>query len=167
MTTYPEFSVEQRAEQPYVGVTAAVTMDHFAPVADRLPEILGWLAEQGVTLAGAPFFRYRVIDMERELLVQAGVPLREPLDGATPGWETDVLPAGRFLTTTYTGSPDNLVEVTRQLLEWAEQQGLTFDQHPTDQGDVWGCRLEIYQTNPLDVPDTAHWVTTLAFRLAD
>ncbi len=166
MSTFPEFSVEDRAEQPYVGVSGAVTMDHFAPVVDRLPEILGWLAGQGVAPAGAPFLRYRVIDMERELLVQAGVPLAQPLADTAPGLETDVLPAGRYVTTTYTGSPDHLIEVTRQLLEWARQQGLTFDQHPSDRGDVWGCRLEIFQTNPMEVPDTAHWVTTLAFRLA-
>lgn len=167
MTTFPEFSVEDRAEQPYVGATASVTMEHFAPVADRVPEVLGWLAEQGVAPAGAPFFRYHVIDMERELVVQAGVPVDQPVEAVAPGLETDALPAGRYVTTTYTGPPDALVEVTRQLLEWAEQQGLTFDEHPSDQGDVWGCRLETFQTNPLEVPDTAHWVTTLAFRLAD
>jgi hypothetical protein len=165
MSTYPEITVQERAGQPYVGMTASVTIDDFSPVADRLPEIFGRLAERGVEAAGPPFFRYRVIDMERELVVEAGVPVAEPL--IVDGLDADVLRAGRYVATTFTGLPDRLITVTADLLRWADNQGLAFEQHTGPQGEVWGCRLEIYETDPTVEPDMNRWTTTLAFRLAD
>ena len=165
MSTHPDMSLQDRAEQPYVGMTASVTMDDFSPVADRLPEIFGRLAERGVLPAGPPFFRYRVIDMERELVVEAGVPVAEPL--IVDGLDADMLPAGRYVETTFTGHPDQLITVTADLLRWADNHGLAFEQHTGPQGNVWGCRLEIYETDPTDEPDMNRWTTTLAFRLAD
>jgi hypothetical protein len=55
--------------------------------------------------------------MQRELIVEAGVPVADPVHGdnvVRPG----VLPAGRFATVTYVGSPEHLVAVNRHLLEW-------------------------------------------------
>lgn len=31
----------------------------------------------------------------------------------------------------------------------------------------WGCRLEVYKTDPAEQPDTGKWETELLFRLAD
>ncbi len=104
--------------------------------------------------------------MDRKLVVQAGVPLGQ----AATGWddpEADMLPAGRYVTTTYTGPYDELVEVTRRLLEWAEAQELSFDVHPSDNGDVWGARLEFFDNNPAEVSDPSQLQSTLAFRLID
>ena len=165
MSIYPDMRVQERAEQPYVGTTASVTMDDFSPVAERLPEIFGRLAERGIQPAGPPFFRYRVIDMERELVVEAGVPVTEPL--LADGLDADVLPAGRYVETTFTGHPDRLITVTADLLRWADNQGLAFEQHTGPQGELWGCRLEIYETDPTVEPDMNPWTTTLSFRLAD
>ncbi len=44
-------------------------MQTFAEVADRMPEVFGWLAARGIQPVGAPFFRYDVVDMERQLTV--------------------------------------------------------------------------------------------------
>ncbi len=166
MNNGSSFSVVTLDEQPYVAVRGRVTMTTFARVADRLPEVFGWLAGRHLTPAGPPFFRYRVIDMEAELLIEAGVPVAEPV--ATDGdLLTDVLPAGRYVTTTYVGHPDDLIEITDRLLRWAEGQGLTFEQHPSAEGEVWGCRLEWLETNPQAEPDPARWQTRLSFRLAD
>jgi hypothetical protein len=59
--------ITERADQPYVAIRANVTMAQLPGFADRLGEVFGWLAEQGVAPAGPPFFRYNVIDMERQL----------------------------------------------------------------------------------------------------
>jgi hypothetical protein len=66
--------------QPYVAVREAVAMSTLNRVADHIPELLGWLAQRGETPSGAPFFRYLAIDMERDLEVEAGVPVATPLD---------------------------------------------------------------------------------------
>ena len=70
-TTSP-FCVVEEEPQPYVAVTGDVTMDTIPAIADRFDEVEGWLAAQEVEPGGPPFFRYRVIDMDRRLLAWAG-----------------------------------------------------------------------------------------------
>jgi effector-binding domain-containing protein len=141
-------------------------MANVGSIADRLPEIFGWLGARGITPAGAPFFRYHVIDMARQLLVEAGIPVASAVDD-----EGDIrggtLPAGRFAVMTHTGAPETLVAATTELLDWAAAQGLSFDVVQTDKGEKWGCRIESYLTDPAEQPDMTKWQTELAFRLAD
>ena len=155
-----------REEQPYVAVRARVTMDGLGALAARLGEVAGWLDARGLAPAGAPFFRYNVIDMARELEMEAGFPVAAPTGGEgeiVPG----VLPGGRYATLTHTGHPSELAGAARNLLGWAAAQGLKWDMTQTGQGERWGCRLELYLTDPREEPDMSKWVTQLAFRLAD
>ena len=158
--------ITQRAAQPYAGISAWVPMSAVGSVADRIPEIFGWLGARGIAPAGPPFFRYHVIDMERQLLVEAGVPVAAVVedDGEVRG---GTLPAGRFAVMTHTGAPETLMAPTGALLDWAEARGLAWDVSQTDAGEKWGCRLESYLTDPAQQPDTSKWQTELAFRLAD
>ncbi|GAA2755571.1 GyrI-like domain-containing protein [Actinopolymorpha rutila] len=162
--------VVERPEQPYAGITSRVTMNTMNEIADRMPEIFARLAERGVAPASAPFFRYHVIDMERELEVEVGVPVAAPVtdDPVTDSGpiRAGVLPAGKYVTLTHVGHPDQLVEVTARLLAWAADRDLVFDVEKTERGDRWGSRLEIWHTNPAEEPDPAKWETELAFRLA-
>jgi effector-binding domain-containing protein len=159
-----EPTVIERAEQAYVGITAAITMDTFNVVADRFPEVFAFLGERGVAPAAAPFFRYWTIDMERELTVEAGVPVASAMEGGgdvRPG----VLSAGRYVTVTHCGHPQELVDVTGALLAWAASNGLEFDRIDSPDGERWASRLEILLTNPAEVPDMNDWVTQLCFKL--
>jgi effector-binding domain-containing protein len=165
-TPRPRFTVVEEGQQPYVAVTGAVTMDTIPEIADRFEEVEGWVAAQGLAPAGPPFFRYRVIDMDRRLVMEAGVPTTTTLAGEGE-IRPDVLPAGRYVTTTHVGHPADLVRVTGELLAWAEDQGLAFDAEPSAAGEVWGCRLEWMETDPALEPDMSRWQTRLAFRLAD
>lgn len=119
-----------------------------------------------MTVAGAPFFRYRVIDMSADLVVEAGIPIAERVDVAAPMF-VETLPAGRYATVSHIGHPEELMAVTARLLDWAQDNGLTFDMQPTPTGEVWGCRLEVLMTNPAEQPDMHKWRTDLFFRLAD
>jgi effector-binding domain-containing protein len=159
-------SIVERAEQPYVAVSGLVTMQTVGAIADRLPEVFGWLAARGLEPAGAPFFKYDLIDMERQLEVEVGVPVAA---AATADGEVlaGVLPAGRYATGTHVGHPDGLVEATAALLDWAAEQGLAWDVTETPEGQRWRCRLEVYKTDPAEQPDMSKWETELLFRLAD
>jgi effector-binding domain-containing protein len=156
--------IVERAEQPYRGITRHITMTTFNEIIDRHPEVFGWLEVRGVEPVGAPFFRYHVVDMDGRLEVEAGVPV--PPGSAVPASDEDVtagvLPAGRYVVTTHVGHPDQLVETTRALLEWAEEHGEEFDHD----GDRWVSRLEFYNTDPADEPDMNKWEVELAFKLA-
>jgi effector-binding domain-containing protein len=157
--------IVERAAQPYRGITRHVTMATLSEVADRVPDVFGWLAERGVERVDAPFFRYHVVDMSGDLEVEVGIPV--PPNSAIPASDEDVkagtLPAGRYVVTTHVGHPDHLVGVTADLLTWAEEQGEQFDRH----GDRWAGRLEFYRTDPAEEPDMNKWEVELAFKLKD
>jgi effector-binding domain-containing protein len=159
-------TIVERAAQPYVGIRRTLPMASLSELADRLPDVFGWLGRRGVAPTDAPFFKYNVIAMAGELVVEAGVPVAS----AVPGDDeviSGVLPAGRFVTVTHTGHPDELLPVTADLLAWADSQGLTFDRYDSPAGDVWACRLEVYRTDPAQEPDMNKWETQLLFKLAD
>jgi effector-binding domain-containing protein len=99
-------------------------------------------------------------------VMQVGAPVSSPVAGEgdiRPG----VLPAGRYAKVAHVGHPKELMGVTKALLEWAGDQGLRFDVTPTANGEEWACRLEVYHTDPTDIPDMSRWHTDLLFRLAD
>jgi effector-binding domain-containing protein len=164
MSAAPE--IITRTEQPYAAVRAQVTMAELGGLGARLGEVFGWLGARGIAPAGAPFFRYNVIDMARVLEVEAGVPIAAPAEGDEHVL-TGVLPAGRYATATHTGHPSELIGAVQELLDWASAQGLKWDVAPSEAGERWGCRLETYLTDPAEEPDMSKWVTELAFRLAD
>ncbi|MFI6918524.1 GyrI-like domain-containing protein [Nonomuraea spiralis] len=153
-------------ERPYIGITKTITMTTFGLVGDRIAEMIGWLAERGHEPAGAPFLRYHDIDMPQDrLVVEAGVPVAAPMEGGGD-FHAATLPAGRYVTESSHGHPDRLSGVIESLLKWADEQGLAWDM--TEKGGVehWGCRLELYQTDPRVEPDLNKWDIGLQFRLA-
>lgn len=164
-TTSTAYAVVHRAAQPVATVTRTVTLETMSEVADAIPPLLDWLAARGQAPSGPPFWRYLVIDMAGDLVVQAGVPVAVPVDG-DEHVRPDVLPAGDYLTTVHVGPYDGLMKATGDLLDHAAAEGLTFDHHPSDAGDVWISRLEWYETNPVEEPDPARWVTRLELKLA-
>ncbi|MFI0980088.1 GyrI-like domain-containing protein [Streptomyces sp. NPDC021093] len=156
--------VVERGEQPYVAFRGHVRMDGFRLIADRFPELFGWLAARGTEPVGGPFFRYNLIGAKGELEIEAGVPVAVSLKP-----EGDVLsgllPAGRYATVTHVGHPDGLIGVTAELLAWAEGRGLEWDMTAAEDGEHWVGRLETYKTDPRVEPDLSKWETELAFRL--
>ncbi|MFD9222399.1 GyrI-like domain-containing protein [Streptomyces sp. NPDC060064] len=159
-------TVVERGEQLYAFVRGAVRMDAFAVIADRLPELIGWLTSRGAEFNGAPFFRFNAIDMDGESEVEAGMPVV-----SAPEPEGDigiaVLPAGRYVTVTHTGHPDRLFATITALREWAAREGLEWDMTVVDGVERWACRIESYLTDPRVEPDMSKWEIQLAFRLAD
>ena len=154
--------IVEAPDVPYVGISHQVTMQQMDQPAQSFAAVAAWLADRGATPEGPPFYKYEVIDMAAELTVVAGFAVSEPQfgDGTVIA---GTLPAGRYLTVSHTGHPDELEEVTRQLLEYADQQGLRFDCTP-DQRE-WAARLEFYADD--ESSDMSTWVTELAFKLAD
>ena len=95
-------------------------------------------------------------------MLEIGFPVEERHTGESE-IVTGVLPAGRYASVRYLGHPDGLVDATRDLLAWAEEQGLEWDAD----GDHWGCPAGDLQSDPREVPDMNDWETELLFRLED
>jgi effector-binding domain-containing protein len=162
-----EPTIIERQAQPYVSIVSSVTMQNIGPVLSTLhPEVFAWLGQQGKNPVGPPFWKYNVIDMEREMEVEVGVPTDTELP-ASGRIVSGVLPAGRYATLHHTGHPQELMDATRVLLEWADKENLTFDMTESGPAQKWASRLEIYNTDPREQPDMSKWETDLAFRLAD
>lgn len=161
-------TIIERPAQPYAGIRITCPIRAIGKSAPPLiGELFGWLGQHGVEPAGAPFFRYDVIDMEGDMQLTVGVPVAKPFAG-DDRVECGTLPAGRFGTLTYIGSVrgKGLFNATTALLEWGAANDVTWDRHDVDAGDAWACRLEIYDTDPDVQPDTSKWETILAFKLA-
>jgi effector-binding domain-containing protein len=149
--------------QPYVAIKASVTMNDIAAVIPSLiPQMFAWLGARGVPPAGAPFTRFTVIDMERQLEIEVGIPVATPVPG-DGRVHADVLPAGRYATLTHTGHPHGLMDAHAALQRWAADKGLRWQVS----GNTWGSRLEVYLTNPEEEPNQANWQTEVTYRLAD
>jgi effector-binding domain-containing protein len=137
-----------------------------ATVADRIGDVFGWLQQRGIPPAGAPFFRYHVINMAAKLDVAAGVPVATAVAG-DDHVQADVLPAGRYASLLYTGDYAGLMGANAALLAWVGDQGLVLDRWDTAQGHAFGGRFETYFTDPSVEPDPGKWETEVAIRLAD
>ena len=162
MLTIPK--IEDRAARDYAYISFTLPMsDMQKPAEEGFPALFAWLDKQGISPTGAAFYNYRRIDMAATLTVEAGV----PVERAAMGDDTirfGVLPAGKYVTTTYTGHYDNLYDATAMLIGWAKERGIAWDVREQADGDHFACRLEIYETDPSEEPDPSKWVTRLEFK---
>jgi effector-binding domain-containing protein len=157
--------IEERNEQPYVGIRTQTPVQNLSQVIPQLlDELFPWLEQHGLEPAGAPFIRYHVINMADQMDVELGIPVATAVPGdgrVSPG----VLPAGRYATLIYTDVTKG-IEGNKALIEWAAQEGLEWDRWEAENGDAFAARYESFLTNPDDEPDPAKWETEVAIRLA-
>ncbi|MER5649398.1 GyrI-like domain-containing protein [Streptosporangium sp. NPDC002524] len=156
-------SVEVRPDRHCAGIRVVTPFRGMFAVRDELmEELYDRLGERGVDF-GPTFFRLHVIDMAGAMDVEVGVVTEKPVEGdgrISPG----VLPAGRYATLTYVNHGRR---ANRALIEWAREQGLTFDCVEDPAGDRFGCRYEAYLTDPRSERMKTRWRIELAIRLAD
>jgi effector-binding domain-containing protein len=129
-----------------------------------LGQVLESLARHGIAETGPAFFRYDVIDMEGVMAMSFGAQVA-PGTTAPDGLVTETLPAGRYVTLTHHGHPDELYDVTVMLMLWAKVRGHIWDMEETPQGDRFAARMEFYHNGPETPPDD--WTTEIRIRLAD
>jgi effector-binding domain-containing protein len=163
-----EPKVEEREPQPYVAIPLRVEMagGFGDAIESGFAELFGWLNEQGVEPAGAPFIRYLVIDMDGGLEIELAVPVAPNVtsDGRV---RVDVLPGGRYATLLHVGPYDELVASNAALQDWAEEQGIVWDSWETDEGSAWRGRVEHYLTDPATEPDPSKREVEVAYLAAE
>jgi effector-binding domain-containing protein len=155
--------IEVRTAQPYAGIRRSVTMDSLPGAVDEgFPKLFSWLAKHGSTVAGPPFIRYLVIDMQAELEIELGVPADvSSADGGriVPG----ILPGGNYAVLRHKGPYDGLVASNAALLHWARERAIALDSWETGHGTAWRSRVEHYLTDPSAEPDPAKWEVDIAY----
>ncbi|KKB77943.1 hypothetical protein VW35_12420 [Devosia soli] len=165
MLTLPK--TEDRKPQAYIYVPFTVTMTEMQkPAREGFPQLFEYIAKHGLTPISHAFYNYRRIDMTATLDVEAGIAV-EAVGPAEGNIRSGMLPGGRFLGLSWVGHPDKLETVTGMLIGWARLTEQEFDMVERPDGDHFACRLEMYESDPQEVPDMEEWVTTLAFKLKD
>jgi effector-binding domain-containing protein len=167
MLTEP--AIIMREAQPCASIRVLVSIAELGSgIVPRLhDEVVSWLAQRGEAPAGAPFIRYRVIDMAAKLDVEMGWPTSVALKGDARV-TCDVIPSGRYAVILYTGPYEGpgLMEANRVLIEWVRQTGSVLDNWAEERGDAFAARFEHYLTDPAQELDPRKWQTEVAIRLA-
>jgi effector-binding domain-containing protein len=162
--------LEDRAEQPYVGIAGRVASEaEFRDAVDRgFPQLFGWLQENGVTPTGPPFIRYLEVDREgKPVEFELAVPVAAAASGDGRVL-AGALPAGRYATFLHVGPythpevPD-LGAARAEVLGWAEERGVEVARSKTDQGTAFQAYVEHYLTDASREPDWSRWETELAY----
>lgn len=162
LTTEPK--IEERGEQPYVGIRTRVPAHKLSSVIPQLiDETEAWLGEQGAAPSGAPFIRYHIINMERTMDVEIGWPVESALRG-DKRVAAGIIPAGRYASLVYTDATKG-IEGNRVLIEWASANGIEWDAWDTADGHAFRSRVEYFLDGPDDDPDPANWRTEVAIMM--
>jgi effector-binding domain-containing protein len=164
MLTLP--TIIERTAQPYVAIKERVTPPFNATLDRVVPELFGWLGQRGIEPAGPLFFKYNFTEMGRPLEIEFGLPTATKVDGDARVM-SGTLPAGRFASLTYFGPYENLFDANAVLIGWAKEKSIRWDIAATPEGEKFGCRLEIYKTDPGAEPNSEKWETEVAIRIAD
>jgi hypothetical protein len=157
MLTLPR--IVERAAQPYAAVAAEVQLPFGEVIGPLMGEAAGYLDSAGLGALGPAVFRYNVVEMPR-LEVELGFVTAAPVPGnarVKPG----LLPAGRYVTVTYTGHYDNLESATAVVIGWAKQKGIEWDSTAGPDGERFAARFELYPNGPDDEPDPDKWITEI------
>lgn len=165
MMTLPE--VIEREARTYIFVPFTVRMNEMQrPAVEGFPLLFAYLDKHGIEPDGEAFYNYRRINMADTLDVEAGISIRTSgvEDGSV---RVGTLPGGRFMTVQWHGHYDALQTVTGVLIGWSRLTNQPFDMEERADGDHFACRLEIYETDPDELPNPQDWVTTLSFKLKD
>lgn len=156
----PRFEI--RPTQYYAAIRLRTTRRNLSTETPKLiAEVAKWLGKNRVAPGGPPLIRYLTISNDDTLDVEIGIGTSEPAGGGKI--LAGSLPRGRYLTTIHQGPYDGLVNATASLLEWAEGNGVTWDNAAGPTGTAWKARVEHYLTDPDEQPDMAKWETKLAF----
>jgi RNA polymerase sigma-70 factor, ECF subfamily len=170
--TEPE--IQQRHEQPYVGIRSEVPPSGIRGVVDRaFPQLFSWLGERGIQPSGPPFIRYHELDgAGGPIDIESAAPVSDA--GAAPAAgpvHAGVLPAGRYVTLLHVGPythdtvPD-LRDAQAALKDWTEEQGIVWSR-PSERGEALPCCVEHYRIGPPMEADWTKWETELAYLIVE
>src|SRR5208282_33339 len=95
----------RRKKQHYAAIRRQLSMREISKVLPPLMnDVFTWLGRKGVKPAGAPFWRYLVVDMQGKLEIDVAVPVARAVRGDKEV-TADALPAGRYATVPHVGHP--------------------------------------------------------------
>ena len=156
--------VEIRDEVHALEIAINTPMKGIFQESDKLwKELSKYIANHKIVEDGAYYLRFRVIDMEGDMGISVGVPVKEPLDGDARVSPV-VIPKGKYACLTYIGH--GLV-ANKMLLAWIKDQNLNMDRWEDPHGDAFKCRRETFLTDRRVQALKKKWTIELSIKLQD
>lgn len=163
MLTLPQTG--RRKKQPYLAIKSTLTMRQIKKQGPLfLSEVAAFINQHGYEREGPAFFRYNVIDMDGQLEMEFGYFTPKSYSGVGP-IRSGIMPSGRFVSVNWQGPYERLYDVTAMLVGWAKETGVEWDVEPTDKGDQFACRLEVYHSDPSAVADPSKLLSEVTIKL--
>lgn len=160
-----DFTVEQRAERPFVGVSMTGELAHWDRVNEHVPQVYAAIAAGGGVPQGGPIYQYhRMRTATDPMDITVSVPVAAPME-IEEGFHTGVIPAGRYLVARPQGGPDVLEQVHAQMWEWACVQDIELAIEERADGIRWRARTEQFLTDPQTEPNRSKWAVEVAYLL--
>jgi len=157
-------TVEEREGRHWVGVSMTGELAQWDRVNAHVPRIYGALAAAGVAPSGGPIYQYqRMLTAADPMDVVVSVPVATSVE--IEGFETGMLPAGRYLIARPEGGPDSLAQAHGDMWRWAELHGLELAIDERSDGIHWQARTEQFLTDPESEPDRSKWLVEVAYLL--
>jgi effector-binding domain-containing protein len=152
----------RRKKQPFLSIRSQLAPRNLRRQAVLFySELRAFIGAKGVEDAGPGFMRYLAIGKNGELDMEFGYLTTRVHAGGGPV-RSGILPSGMFMTAEWTGPYEKLGEVNAMLPGWAQHNGVELDVSETEDGTVYGCRLEIYHVSPRHTEDEANFRTEIA-----
>jgi len=163
MTNYQAI-VKENTEKPYAALRREVAQQDIPKKIPPLIEVLmNLLLKENIKPNGDCFFRYISCTIGGQMVVEAGIPV-EKVDLKSEIIQFGSFPEGKYLSVIHKGDYKNLIDAHEYLENYAKSNNLTLDESKNDTGVVWGCRAEIYLTEP-DLAPIEDWKTEVLFLL--
>jgi effector-binding domain-containing protein len=161
LTMNPELVT--RPAQWSVVVPIEASLSQWSKTIEAIPQIVGWIEENGIQPASPLFYRYRRIgDLEKPFSVEIGFAVHERAEPAGDIIASE-MEGGTYLTYLHRGHPDQLFETNRGVETWARKYGILLDVARDGDTEDWKGRYEFFLTNPDDEPDPNKWEIKLAW----
>lgn len=153
--------------RPYAFIAHTVPLAHVGAAAEPgFATVAAFLDGRKTIATGAPFVRYRRIDMAGTLDIEAGITVAQVGTGHAEV-RFHILPAGRYGRLCWTGPYDELLAANSALIAWGKENDIAWAMTPTDRGDIFDCRLESFLTGPAEEDNPEKWRTEIAILIAD
>ncbi|HSG67834.1 MAG TPA: SRPBCC family protein [Bacteroidales bacterium] len=153
LPNYPGIQIAEIQSFPAISVKDSVTVMEIEPfMATYYPMLFLYAARMQVEMAGHPYAVYYNWDPDGKILVEAGLPLVQAIEGEDMMMST-MSPGGKVVKTSFFGSYDKVGPAHDAIAKYIEVMGLEYA----------GAPWEIYVTDPSIEPDTAKWETVICY----
>lgn len=150
-----EVEITETYVEPQLSLAIKDSVDMYH-IGDKMHELYSeleaYMMEAGIEISGPPYAVYYCWDTTAPIVLEAGFPVAEKVDGKDRIFFTET-PGGKVVTTYHYGNYESVGATYMKINEYNEENSKVASGYP------W----EVYLTDPALEPDTSKWVTQIFF----